>query len=385
MYFLVPGRIWSLSLAELHCVLDSHKIRYVRVAADKSVFLFDIQTDTKEIVRIFSRLGGFVKIGTVINDPYENIKNRLSSESKIHFTVSNHKEGKSKALLHEKKKLGMQIKDYFKEAGLPSRFVTSSIPAIESNVLIHKQRILDRGFDLCIFNHPSLSKTICGETLAVQDFEGFAARDYKRPKVNVNKGMLPPKLARIMVNLAAIPEVGVVWDPFCGSGTILMEGIMLGYKVVGTDIDDASVVESKANLSWVSETYMISHRQYRVEKHDIKQGIPANTDFDAIVAEPYLGPVRRDILTVRELEESIEKITPVYEAIKDLVASSHMQGKRLVVVVPGFKTPSGWIDMDFFPDKGTITEELTFKYGNQGLQWIRPDSIIRRNIKIYQF
>ena len=39
-----------------------------------------------------------------------------------------------------------------------------------------------------------------------------------------------------MCNLTSLKE-GILWDPFCGSGTILMEAAVLGFDIIGTDID----------------------------------------------------------------------------------------------------------------------------------------------------
>ena len=56
--------------------------------------------------------------------------------------------------------------------------------------------------------------------------------------------MIPPKLARTMINLAVgenDPKSITVFDPFCGTGTILMEGLMVGVTVMGSDLDHEAV------------------------------------------------------------------------------------------------------------------------------------------------
>jgi tRNA (guanine10-N2)-dimethyltransferase len=200
--------------------------------------------------------------------------------------------------------------------------------------------------------------------------------------------MLPPKLARMMVNYSQTAEGGIIWDPFCGSGTVLMEALALGYTVIGTDVDPKAVEETKENLSWLCDEKWISHSNYKVFEHDITKGVPTGVEFDSIVTEPYLGPVLRDTVNVSEIDNITSQITPLFEAIVEIAAEKGRgeQGRHMVIVVPGFKTQQGWIDMDPFGGSlaGRLSDE-TRTLSENPLQWDRPNSIIRRNIKILAF
>ena len=44
-----------------------------------------------------------------------------------------------------------------------------------------------------------------------------------------------------------------ILDPFCGSGTTLVEGVLAGYNVIGVDIDPLSVMISKVKTTRVDE------------------------------------------------------------------------------------------------------------------------------------
>jgi len=59
---------------------------------------------------------------------------------------------------------------------------------------------------------------------------------------------LPPKLARALVNLAHVPAGGVVYDPLCGTGGVLLEAASMGLRVIGSDLDEAMVKATQANL-----------------------------------------------------------------------------------------------------------------------------------------
>lgn len=62
----------------------------------------------------------------------------------------------------------------------------------------------------------------------------------RRPKNRpfFHPSALPPKLARFMVNLARPKVDSVVLDPFCGSGSILIEAGLIGCRVLGSDVRD---------------------------------------------------------------------------------------------------------------------------------------------------
>lgn len=47
-----------------------------------------------------------------------------------------------------------------------------------------------------------------------------------------------------------------ILDPFCGSGTTLVEGLLAGYNVIGIDIDPLSTLISKVKTTRVEEKYL---------------------------------------------------------------------------------------------------------------------------------
>ena len=65
------------------------------------------------------------------------------------------------------------------------------------------------------------------------------------------KGKFNPQVARAILNILAIPIGARVIDPFCGSGTSLLECTHLGMRAVGTDINPLAVFISNAKLTAV--------------------------------------------------------------------------------------------------------------------------------------
>ncbi|MEE2747123.1 MAG: THUMP domain-containing protein [Candidatus Thermoplasmatota archaeon] len=63
---------------------------------------------------------------------------------------------------------------------------------------------------------------------------------------------LDPKLARTMVNLAC-PEGGTLLDPFCGTGGLIVEGILCGIDSYGSDLAWPMVVGTRENATWAQQ------------------------------------------------------------------------------------------------------------------------------------
>ncbi len=60
---------------------------------------------------------------------------------------------------------------------------------------------------------------------------------------------LNPILARVMVNLSQIKETDIFLDPFCGTGSILIEAFLVGCnRLIGIDINHKMINGAKRNL-----------------------------------------------------------------------------------------------------------------------------------------
>lgn len=65
-------------------------------------------------------------------------------------------------------------------------------------------------------------------------------------------GVIMPKVARAIVNLSGIRATERLLDPFCGTGGILLEGVMVGARVVGADIQRKMVYGAQKNMAFFS-------------------------------------------------------------------------------------------------------------------------------------
>jgi tRNA (guanine10-N2)-dimethyltransferase len=109
-------------------------------------------------------------------------------------------------------------------------------------------------------------------------FQDF--KPHKRPFFH--PGCMSPKLARCMVNLSRIKEGELLLDPFCGTGGMLMEGGLIGARVVGTDIDWNMKNGSAINCEYVG---IKDYKTYKVDINELKM----YELCDAVVTDPPYG------------------------------------------------------------------------------------------------
>jgi hypothetical protein len=62
------------------------------------------------------------------------------------------------------------------------------------------------------------------------------------------KGKFYPQLAKGLINLCGLMPDGKIFDPFCGSGTTLLEGYLNGYQTFGCDLHPLAAKIAKAKV-----------------------------------------------------------------------------------------------------------------------------------------
>ncbi len=299
-YFFHLGTNTALSLAELFSVLPlANKGSFVA----KDLFLVDLD-QALDATALMARLGGTIKIAQVLAQGIplyspEMLKVITESfepgEGKFKFGISNHAKFASPA---KDKRLALGIKNFLKEKGISCRWVISKEPILSS--VIVEQNLMRNGAEIVIAG--DYKKSFVARTLAVQPWKELSFRDYGRPSRDDHSGMLPPKLALLMLNLAGAKKDEPILDPFCGSGTVLGEAIVLGQThVYGSDISAKAVEDSRANIAWLEKKYPSVSRIVEISELDArllhKTHKPAS--IKAIITEPYLGPQRGQVDPVK--------------------------------------------------------------------------------------
>ncbi len=91
------------------------------------------------------------------------------------------------------------------------------------------------------------NRVVAGRRIREIKGKPFLARRPHLRKANHPSGM-QPRIARALVNLTGA-MTGTIVDPFCGAGGTLMEAGLMGFKLIGTDIEKEMIVRAKKNLA----------------------------------------------------------------------------------------------------------------------------------------
>jgi len=239
--------------------------------------------------------------------------------------------------------------------------------------------------------------TLIARTTNIQDIDAYAARDQGRPKRDARVGMLPPKLAQTIVNLAAADTAPagsehIVLDPFCGTGVVLQEALLMGFGIYGTDLEPRMIDYTTRNLEWLEQTHELIHSTHKLEVGDATahtwNPAPAIVACESYLGQPFTGaPTSQKLTEVR---------TTCNLILKKFLRNIHHQlpsGSRLCLAVPAWQTRPGTFArlplVAGTPDTGLDQlEELgynrvSFKHvEREDLVYARADQIVARELLV---
>ncbi len=346
-YYFILGKNKNLSIAEIFSCSFLQDIweKEESLYSGENFLLFPARQEM-DAAAVLARLGGTIKIGKIISFSPDSLlmdlkKELASQEGKICFGFS--QAGKLNFSLP---KLAISLKKELRAQGKNGRWVKPTSGKELSSVVVAKNKLLQKGGEFYFFS--SQGKFFWGKTLAVQDFSFYSRRDFGRPCRDMRSGMLPPKLAKIMINLSQADPAEPFLDPFCGGGTVLQEAILLGFKKLFVlDIAEAALAATEKNIAWLKENFSLP--EFSLVK---KQGSAEHLDlffspnyFAAIVTEPYLGPTQKKI----SLPFWQKKLTKLYAQFFSAAARVLKPQGKLVFISPAFFQGEQLIFLDIIP------------------------------------
>jgi len=377
------GRHPALGIAELERLYGAEHVVDMKEAA-----LLDI--DAAEIN--FKRLGGTIKVArilTIINSTdwrvlskflKDNVPEHMQYQPEGKFTLGLSVYGIDVRLPKLNADL-LEIKKAIRATGHPARIVPNKSLELNSAQVLHNKLTHKGAWELLFVRDGQ--KTILAQTMFVQDIEAYAARDQARPKRDARVGMLPPKLAQIMINLNGPQEKARVLDPFCGTGVVLQEAMLMGYSVVGTDIEPRMVEYTKENLQWLVSKNPSINGMAVIEVGD------ATTfkwpPFSIVASEVYLGRPLVKLPDDNKLKAIISDVNTITRKFLVNLASQLKAGRTAVIAVPAWRRTDGKIVrlplIDHLTDMGYTQLDLKHVSASD-LVYYREDQVVARQLLI---
>lgn len=417
-YAFILGRVYTLSLAELLQVLINLGIDFKVKACSWEVLVIETQIEINA-AKLQARLGGIIKIIRLFDTFQKKGKEYPSQVLETYFTFKRIKEyfheysGKKQfgvsiytldpsiRYREESQRIAFLIKKILQEQAQSVRAVLPQfLSQALSSVVVNENQILQKGAEVVVIS--GNQRLFIGKTLTVQNYEDYGRRDYQRPARDERSGMIPPKVAQAMINLAGpLKPLDYILDPFCGCGTILQEAILLGYKAIGSDIDQKAIENSEKNLEWFRNRYRISPGRYKLFRShaaEISIQLP-NYKVAAIVTEGTLGPIYSKLPKKPEMNANFKELTKLYAQVFVEFKKFLSPGARVVMSLPAYK--AGPDNYEFFPSLDLATNlgytvvdpmplQLSGKYRflklteRNTVVYDRKDQVVAREIVIFR-
>ncbi len=290
-------------------------------------------------------------------------------------------------------------KNHLKKHGRPSRYVGNERrPA--ASVLLRDAGLLGGkgGCEICVIKHDKVLWV--GVTIAAHDIDAYTKRDIEKPVRDTTVGLLPPKLAQIMLNLGhwlvreecihvgkSVPKILTVFDPFCGTGVIPLECLMRRWNVIASDKAEKAMLGTKKNIEWIRKEEDISKTAVltAVWKQDATKPFSPPAQPDMIVTETSLGPALRSRPTSKDTQEMKSDSERLEEAFLRNAAAT-LTGAPVVCTWPVWYYSRGPVRLERVWDRlASIGYEAVLPPGivsteRASLLYRRPEQFVGREI-----
>ena len=202
------------------------------------------------------------------------------------------------------RRIGGALKEILQSQQRKVRFENADGKPLSSG-RIFDSNLVRKGIEFLVYHRANQWHLYC--TVATQNIRNYTLRDRQKPFRDARMGMLPPKLAQIMLNCAHIPEEGLVLDPFCGSGTIAAEAALMGYMSWNSDLDSRRVAGARENFEFLASKFRFDPQRGYFSQGDASH-ISLPSEQSTIVTEGFLGEVFCTEPTPAELERNRKEI-----------------------------------------------------------------------------
>jgi tRNA G10 N-methylase Trm11 len=368
-HIAILGRQSELGLVELESLLGPEALE----PFGRQSVLLDREVD-------INRLGGSVKVGRVLYRGSSRPLRELPvdwdtlprNESKTPFALSAYGLKVTPPTL---KAAGLEIKKRLRERGSVRLVMPAKGLAVSSAELRHNQ-VLEDGFEVFVVS--AGDQMVVAMTISVQDIDWYSKRDYERPVRSAKVGMLPPKLAQVLVNATIAP---VVVDPFCGTGVVLQEALLMGREAYGSDLAPEMAAATQTNLEWLGQqleapTPLPTWKVAEADATAVR--LPEGC---AVVSEGYLGRNLSRSPVPAELKRLQSELLELYRRSLTNWARQLPSGAEVSVCVPAWRLGRQWHQLglvDELPRLGYTAKGFT--HVRTPLLYERPEQIVGRQL-----
>lgn len=391
-YAFILGSNPALSLAEIIAKIKNAKL----LSYSQEVAILEMEEIDKNLI---DALGGTIKIveifQTIANQNElldclsKMIQNLHKKDTKFRFGISFYKTSGNSF------NICLKLKKILKNFNIKLAFLNSRETYLSSASVI-KNKLLDKNACEAVVIGDK-NNIYVGSTKQVQNIDLYSFLDMGRPSRDLISGTTPPKLAKIMVNLAnvnsSLTPCSLLLDSFSGSGTFLQEMALAGYKnLIGSDISQKAIDATGKNMDWLKEKRKLDFdlKLYQSDAKDLDKIIDPKS-IDAIVSEVYLGPALLREPESAQLDKILTELNNLYKEILPTLSSILKPQGVIVLAMPIFKIGNGYKTLSLFDnlEKFKIIDPLAnldanwiknYQTSRKTIIYHRPDQLVWREI-----
>lgn len=400
MQIAILGRQPAISLAELESLYGSANISPI----DKFIAKINSSEPLPQ-----PKLGGSLKTGTIIkqlknsdvNKAYEYIKDNLAEHANQHVPDGKIQLGISvygfRIPKNQMLRSNLALKKVLKSAGRSIRIIENKSQALETAQVLHNKLTSKQGIELLIIKDGR--DAIIAQSTGVQDIDAYAKRDQGRPMRDAKVGMLPPKLAQILINLTNPNSNSSVLDPFCGTGVLMQEASLMGLKIFGTDIQERMIDYTHDNLVWLSRNKESSIHGLSSDQIMCSLGVGDATHYKwsdifkndnvkdyQVACETFLGKPLISLPPKNILDKIIQECDQIHEKFLRNIGDQIKPGTKLCLAVPAWRTKNGFLHLKTLDHLAHLGyTRMSFVHAsNSELIYHRPDQTVARELVVLE-
>ena len=305
LFFLLSGENETLPAAEVKSILEAEGYGYSNVSKFDQILRLEADIESVQAVQVRSAYTRFCALELfVANADFDDIA-KAAAETDFKAVL---KPGESFVVRINR------IRNYADEAvntmTLEGRLGNQILTQTEGTKVSLKNP--DKTFIGIITD----DKLILGLKLTDITSKTFSERR-PRKKPFFHPSAMPSKMARCMVNLAHAKAESVLLDPFCGTGTSLIEATYIGCRAVGVDAQKRMILGTRKNL-----------RFFNIDAEGLVLADSRNPPFfkvDCVVTDPPYG---RSSSTLKSTTKQL---------VEEVLASSLVllgMGQRICIASP---------------------------------------------------
>lgn len=203
MFVFILGREFRLSLAEIYSLFPTAVFEF---ANEQIALISDVSES--EVCARFAHMGGIIKVVKILEEVKDesgfmtaakSYLEQVDRTNKVPFAIAGYGEKIDNFAA------GLRIKKFLKSCEDKSFRLVNKEPKNINSAVYKKEHLAESRTEI---NFLKIGKSsYMGITIAYQDVDAYAARDMDKTR-DMGVGMLPPKLAQTMINLAGRRDDG---------------------------------------------------------------------------------------------------------------------------------------------------------------------------------